>query len=139
MQEIETRNPDGTFKQGISGNPSGTNSHLKGWQRVGTRLQKWYDTPREELERLVKSPQELDKLSGIDCACLRIVIGSIFGEDIIAHFNTAVDRIEGKAPQSVKHGGDPDNPSPINMSGVFTLTFGTDGNTSDKDSGSTET
>lgn len=109
-------------------NPTGANGHLKGWQPYGQRLQKWLDVPGEEIARLVGSTDERMKLSSIDIACVRQAAAIIGGEAWLEALEKGLDRIEGKPKQTVAHGGDPNNPTPITMDGVFTLVFGTDEN-----------
>ena len=80
MSEDANRNEDGKFKAGNNANPEGINGHLEGWQRYGTRLQKWMAMPGEEIARLVGSTAERNKLSSIDIACVRQAAAIIGGE-----------------------------------------------------------
>lgn len=125
------RNSDGTFANGNTighdANPEGKNGHLTGWQRYGDRLQKWLSLSKEEIEKLVASP-EYNKLSSIDIGCVRHVAEIVGGPGWLEALEKGLDRIEGKPKQTVAHGGDPNNPTPITLDGVFTLAFGTDEN-----------
>jgi hypothetical protein len=128
MNEDTGREPDGRWKEGYAPNPEGKNGHLKGWQRYGDRLQKWLAMPGEEIARLVQSTEERNKLSSIDIACVRQAAAIIGGEQWLEALERGLDRIEGKPKQTHAVAGDPNNPTPIAISGDFTLTFGTDDN-----------
>lgn len=105
MPVTEHQNPDGTFKEGNNANPNGGNGNVTGWQKSGTRLQRWYAKPAKELKELAENLEKLEELTAIDVACARVVIGSMFGKETLAHFNAAMDRIEGKALQRNEFSG----------------------------------
>lgn len=119
----------GRLLPGETANPEGNNGHLEGWQRYGTRLQRYGKMPLDELEAIIASA-EFKKFSAFDRAAVFQAkrIANETDPDHIPERERGNDRIEGKSSQPVKHGGDPDNPTPISMDGVFTLTFGTDEN-----------
>lgn len=123
------RNEKGQLLPGNTANPNGNNGHLEGWQRYGTRLQKYLDMPSDELDAIVTGP-EFKKYSNIDKAAILQAqrIGDATHAEHIPERERGLDRVEGKARQTHRHGGDADNPSPINLGGKFTLVFGTDGN-----------
>lgn len=129
---------EGPAKVGEIRNPEGKNGHLKGWQRYGDRLQGWLDKPADEIAELVGDKRARGKLSSIDVACLRQAAEIIGGKAWLEALEKGLDRIEGKPKQTVAHGGDPDNPTPISLDGSFTLVFGTDGNDSDKTTSGTD-
>jgi len=135
------RKPDGTFAEGNNANPEGNNGHLEGWQRYGTRLQRWLLKNGEEIAKEFEDDgKSLMKRPVIDIACIQHAKDMITGEPETRQRarEAAIDRIDGKPKQTVAHGGDPDNPTPISMDGVFTLTFGTEDNDG-SDTGKPET
>lgn len=109
-------------------NPEGKNGHLKGWQRYGDRLSGWLALPGDEIARLVGSSEERNKLSSIDIACVRQAAEIIGGAAWLEALEKGLNRIEGPPAQAHKHGGDPDNLTPISLDGNFSLLFGTDEN-----------
>jgi hypothetical protein len=119
---------EGPAKPGEARNPEGKNGHLAGWQRYGDRLQRWLAMPGDEIAALVGDSAARMKLSSIDIACVRQAAAIIGGEEWLEALEKGLDRIEGKPKQTVAHGGDPNNPTPITLDGVFTLAFGTDEN-----------
>lgn len=124
-------NPDGIGGQRSDEpgrNPEGKNGHIKGWQRYGTRIQTWLDKTGREMESLTE--EEIKDRPLIDIACIQHARDMVTGtpEDRRRARESALDRIEGKPKQTHAVGGDPDNPTPISMDGVFTLTFGTEDN-----------
>jgi hypothetical protein len=127
------RAENGQLLPGHTANPEGKNGHLQGWQRYGARLEKWLALPPAEIAAYFENDGEkLKQLSSIDAVCVRHVSNMLTGTDMRAEREAGLDRIEGKPKQVVAHGGDPDNPMPISLDGVFSLEFGTDGNDSDK-------
>lgn len=102
MQENETRNPDGTFKAGVSGNYSGTNGHNAGWQRYGDRLQKWLAMPFLELRALIDDIDNFNKLSTIDCVCAQQAYDMRSGVNKRIEREDALNRIEGRPTQKVE-------------------------------------
>jgi hypothetical protein len=126
---VADRNEDGTFAPGNKANPTGANGHLKGWMRYGDRLQMWLERNAEEIGTYFENDgAELKKLSTIDAVCCVHARNMLVGSDTRSEREAALDRIEGKPKQVVAHGGDKDNPTPISVDGVFTLTFGTEDN-----------
>lgn len=124
------RNADGTFQENNNANPDGNNGHVTGWQRQHTRLPRFLNKKGSELKSAVESPTFMEDNSVIDIGCMLLAKDIIIGdpETRLKALREVTDRCEGKATQSVKHGGDPDNKTPINMDGSFTLTFGTEDN-----------
>lgn len=96
MTEDTSRNPDGTFAEGNNANPNGQNGHPKGWQRYGTRLQKWLEMSGDELILLANDKPRLNKLSVIDIAAIRHAKGMCDGNEFLEYLNNALDHIQGK-------------------------------------------
>jgi hypothetical protein len=69
---------------------------MKGWQRYGTRLQKWLALSGEEIAELVSNGEKRNKLSSIDIACVRQAAAIIGGEQWLDALEKGLDRIEGK-------------------------------------------
>lgn len=105
MQENEKnnskRNADGTFPEGVSGNPSGTNGHQAGWQRYGDRLQKFLDLPYEDLVLLCANKAKFRKLSSIDRASASQALAIGKGSRQSRERELGIDRIEGRATQKL--------------------------------------
>lgn len=134
MTDTSNHNPDGTFAEGNKANPTGENGHMKGYQRYGTRLERYGQMTFEELDALFTNKTEMRKLNAFERAAIAQAhkIADFDHKEHHGERELGLDRIEGKAAQKHKHGGDGDNPNPISLDGTFTLTFGTDGNDSDK-------
>jgi len=127
------RAADGTLLPGSAPlNPEGNNGHIEGWQPYGVRLKTWLGKSGEEFEQLAGDPAALKKRPLIDIVCAQHVrdMTDSGTPPEVRHKarEAAIDRMDGKPKQTVAHGGDPDNPTPISMDGVFTLTFGTEDN-----------
>lgn len=120
--EDPNRRADGTFAPGNNANPEG--GHIRGWQPYAKRLQRFLEMPLDELEEILSSPQ-FKKYSAIDRAAAFQAkrIADRHESDHIAERERGNDRIEGKSRQPLAHGGDPDNASPIQWDGTFTLKF----------------
>jgi len=99
MQEM-TRNPDGTWPRGQSGNPAGVNNRARGWQRYGERVQKWLDMPIKDLLALATDEQAKSELSTIDAICVQHIANSVTGKQVLPERKELLDRIEG-APKQV--------------------------------------
>lgn len=125
-----TRNPDGTIKPGVSLNPNGANGHMTGYQRHGRRVERYGQMPFDELEALINDKKTLSKYSSFERSAMTQAyrMGDPDHKLHISERELALDRVEGKVSQPHKHGGDPDNPTPISHDGTFTLNFGTDEN-----------
>jgi hypothetical protein len=102
MAGNDTRNPDGTFAEGAVGNPAGYNGHTKGWQPTRIRLQYWYAKPASEIKAIIDYREKLESLSAIDVSCLRVVVKSMFGDEVLKAFQIAVEMIEGKPTQKTE-------------------------------------
>jgi hypothetical protein len=96
MTADDNRNPDGTFKEGNNANPNGCNGHNPGWQRYGTRLEKWLELSGEKLMDLADDEAKLRKLPVIDIGAIRHAKEIGFGSKMLDYLNAALDRIEGK-------------------------------------------
>lgn len=106
-------------------NTEGNNGHLAGWQRYGTRLQRYGKMSYEELKALTNDEVHMGKLSAFDRAAAfqALKIADHKDTDHIPERERGNDRIEGKARQPLAVGGDPDNNTPIQWDGTFTLKF----------------
>ena len=116
---IPKRNEKGHLLPGETANPTGNNGHLAGWQRYGDRLRKYEAMPFEELDALIKDPKQFGKLSSFDRAAAfqAQAIGEKDHKQRIDERELGLDRIEGKARQSIVLGGDPNNPLKFSLAG----------------------
>lgn len=115
-------------------NPDGKGGPLKGRQPYSQRLAHYGDMSFAELDALAANATEMHKRNAFERAAIFQAL-AIADKDHPRHHTERElgnDRIEGKAAQHHKVGGDGDNPSPIKLDGTFTLVFGTDGNDSDE-------
>jgi len=121
MQEEVQRNEDGTWPEGQSGNPSGSNGHNKGWTRYGDRLQKWLAKSNEEIEAIIADKTQFRKLSSIDVICVKHV-AKMMGEEWYARLERecGLDRIEGRAIERVEQTGKDGSPL-LNGNAVLTV------------------
>ena len=115
-----TRDANGRLLPGCTANPEGNNGQKKGWQPYGERLQKWLARPAQEIKDLIDDREKLGALSSIDVACVRHVVGMLFGKETLKYLEAGLDRIEGKAKQTIKHTGAGQGDDPV----VFTLMIG---------------
>jgi hypothetical protein len=99
MHEI-SRNVDGTWPPGQSGNPEGAKAR-KGWQPSGLRLQHYMDMPGDELEALINDPDRLRLLSAVDKGCVRYCAEISGGKAWMDAMERALNRIEGSPKQVI--------------------------------------
>lgn len=108
MRESKSnRDENGCLLPGHTANPDGNNGHNKGWQRYGTRIQKWLHLNGDEVNEILNDKSRLGKLSTIDIICLKHIQGTMVGEKIKDERESLLDRIEGKPDTkiNVRHAG----------------------------------
>lgn len=131
------RNSDGTWAEG---NTLGCVS-IKGrttWRKRIEQLDETFDTGEKLLEMFEKDEKgqlrldvhgdpipskELLKRHHRDIALLMQAACAFIGREKRQERETFLDRDEGKSRQSIAIAGDPNNPTPIQMNGTFTLNF----------------
>lgn len=101
---METRDENGLWLKGVSGNPNGRPKSP--WMPYGVRLSMWLEKPATEIKALIGDTDKLESLSCIDVACVKHVTKMMFGKEALKALELALDRIEGKAVQTMKIGGD---------------------------------
>jgi len=96
---VAQRDESGRLLPGAVINPEGNNGHNVGWQRYGLRVQKWLELPSAEIAKYADpatGEAEISKLSVIDAICVRHVLNTLAGKNVLKERHELLNRIEGK-------------------------------------------
>lgn len=97
------RSADGKLLPGAVINPTGANGHMKGWQPIGIRLQKWLNMSAVEVSNLHASDADLTSLSMIDAMCIKLIATGFTAapKEMVKIFKEITDRVEGTPRQTI--------------------------------------
>ena len=101
---VAQRDENGRLLPGAVINPEGNNGHNVGWQRYGLRVQKWLELPSAEIAKYADpatGEAEISKLSVIDAICVRHVLNTLAGKNVLKERHELLNRIEGKPKQTI--------------------------------------